>query len=357
MKTIRIPALEITQGPRTLYTFAIDGKQIHSFATVSRLKRDASAQLGGYQRPEVLSHIANIRSYIESSSPMIPNAVVLAFDASVTFEPLHGSRLPYSRYGELLIPIDENDPDEKKPGFIVDGQQRLAAVREAEVEAFPMCVTAFIACDVAQQTEQFLLVNSTKPLSRSLIYELLPEASANLPAKLQKKRLPSYLLTRLNHEASSPLYEKIKTTTNPTGHIKDTGLLQSIEASLSDGVLYRFDNSEDMEALLRRYWSAVSHVFQAAWKLPPKKSRLWHGASIVALGLLLDTICAQKWDFTAEELVEELQRIATVCRWTEGRWEFELDSRRWDDIQNTPKDIALLSGYLSRQYKKMMEGR
>lgn len=357
MKTIRIPALEITQGQRTLYSFAIDGKQIHSFATVSRMKRDEQAQLGGYQRPEVLSHINSIRNYIESSSPLIPNAVVLAFDERVTFERIHESGLEYLSYGTLIIPMDEAS-DEKKPGFIVDGQQRLAAVREAEVASFPICVTAFIASDVAQQTEQFLLVNSTKPLSKSLIYELLPEASAALPTRLQKKRLPSHLLTRLNYEAGSPLLGKVKTTTNPAGVIKDTGLLASIEASLSDGALYRMgDDAEAMMALLHRYWGAISHVFKTSWKLPPKKTRLWHGASVISLGLLMDTICSRKENPTAEEFVEELQHIAPLCRWTEGRWEFELDSRKWDDIQNTPKDIALLSGYLSRQYRKAWEGR
>ena len=38
------------------------------------------------QRPEVLSHIASIRRYLESEAPMIPNALVVAFDKR-----LHGA--------------------------------------------------------------------------------------------------------------------------------------------------------------------------------------------------------------------------------------------------------------------------
>src|SRR5262245_25949640 len=86
-RELRLPALQVNQGPnRTLYSFAVDGKQLPRFATVSRIHRDA-AGVQGYQRPEVLSHIAAIRKYLETDDPMIPNAIVIAFDKRVTFEP------------------------------------------------------------------------------------------------------------------------------------------------------------------------------------------------------------------------------------------------------------------------------
>src|SRR3954470_24806483 len=83
---LRIPAIEVRQSEgRTLYTFAVDGKLIPRFAAISRVHR-RDATLEGYQRPEVLAHIAEIRDYLESESPMIPNAVVIAFDETVRFE-------------------------------------------------------------------------------------------------------------------------------------------------------------------------------------------------------------------------------------------------------------------------------
>ena len=130
---------------------------------------------------------------------MVPNAIVLAFDSRVRFEPAKGtSPTDYSRPGITVIPLEENLSDERKPGFIVDGQQRLAAIREAAIERFPICVTAFITNDVSQQTEQFILVNSTKPLPKGLIYELLPRTTAQLPTLLNRRRLPAQLLERLN---------------------------------------------------------------------------------------------------------------------------------------------------------------
>src|SRR5215204_6549145 len=90
---LRLPAIEVRQGPdHLLYTFAIDGKLIPSFSTISRIHRNGDKQIEGYQRPEVLSHIAEIRNYLESEAPMIPNAIVVAFDSRVTFRPLGGKR-------------------------------------------------------------------------------------------------------------------------------------------------------------------------------------------------------------------------------------------------------------------------
>src|SRR5262245_12875734 len=38
---LRLPALEVRQGPkRTLYSFAVDGKDLPSFTTISRVHRD-----------------------------------------------------------------------------------------------------------------------------------------------------------------------------------------------------------------------------------------------------------------------------------------------------------------------------
>ena len=54
-REIRLPAIEIRQGPnRLLYSFAVDGKVLHQFATVSRVHRSDEQQIQGYQRPDAL---------------------------------------------------------------------------------------------------------------------------------------------------------------------------------------------------------------------------------------------------------------------------------------------------------------
>lgn len=362
---LRVPAIQVAQSPgRYLYSFAIDGKLIPSFTTVSRVKRKEGGTLEGYQRPEVLSHIGEIKTYIESPSPMIPNAIVVAFDSRVRFE-ANGEKnkeYPYAKTGELIIPIDSGLADEEKPGFVVDGQQRLAAIREALVGSFPICVTAFITNELREQAEQFILVNSTKPLPKGLIYELLPNTEARLPNLLQRRRFPALLLERLNRDDQSPLQQKIQTPTNPQGLIKDNSILQMIEHSLSDGVLYRFrvasekcDDVEGMLKTLKAFWAAVAEVFSESWCLPPRRSRLMHGAGIVSLGFVMDAIAERHRASgvpTVEQFADDLLPLKEVCRWTDGYWDFGPGcQRKWNEIQNTTKDIQILSNYLLIQYK------
>jgi len=367
---MRLPALEITQGPRrTLYSFAVDGKLLSQFTTVSRVRRGASSSIEGYQRPEVLSHIAEIRAYLESESPMIPNAIVVAFDRRVRFEPAEASaELEYSRFGTLVIPVDPSLREEDRPGWVVDGQQRIAAIREARVEHFPICVVAFITEDDQEQREQFILVNSTKPLPKGLIYELLPTTKTKLPSLLQQRRFPAYLLDRLNHDEGSPLRGMIRTPTVMNGLIKDNSILKMIENSLSDGVLYRFRDAEngggDADAMLRvlnAFWQAVAEVFRGAWGLPPRRSRLMHGAGIVSIGFVMDAISDRYRQASlpsVEQFRQDLEPLREACRWTDGYWDFGPGvQRKWNEIQNTHHDIQVLANYLLVQYKARVWNR
>jgi DGQHR domain-containing protein len=369
--TLRLPAIEIRQGPsRTLYSFAVDGKLIPDFATVSRIRRDDQHQLDGYQRPEVLSHIKQIRTYLESEDPLLPNAIVIAFDNRVRFEAADVQPFgqAFTRMGVLLIPVDPQLADEEKPGWIVDGQQRSAAIREAEVASFPVCVSAFIAKDDTEQREQFILVNSTKPLPKGLIYELLPQTEATLPALLRKRRFPAYLLQRLNFDEDSPLRERIQTPTNPAGIIRDNSILKMLEHSLQDGALHSYRDPytgtgdvHSMLELLRNFWAAVASVFEEAWELPPKRSRLTHGVGIVSMGFLMDAIldCFTDRIPNQAEFEEHLEPLSSVCRWTKGEWELGSGHRRkWNELQNTSADIQLLADHLLTRYRELVwDGR
>ncbi len=360
---LRLPALEVHQGPnRRLYLFAVDGKQVHSFATVSRIRRTGH-DVGGYQRPEVLAHIGEIRSYLESIDPMIPNGIVLAFDKRVRFESAKGFSGKYSRPGQVIIPTDPYWNEDQKPGFVVDGQQRLAAVREADISRFPLCVTAFITDDLRQQTEQFILVNSTKPLPKGLIYELLPNTQAQLPTSLSKKRLPAELMARLNYEEESPLKGKIDAPTTPAGIIKSTSILRMVENSLSEGLLYPYrdderNDTQQMFEILCAFWRAVREVFPEAWDKPPRKSRLTHGVGIRSLGYVMDAIGDRHRatrQFTSRVFAKDLLPLKTVCHWTGGYWDFGPNSKRkWNELQNTSEDIRLLSSHLLGRYRDLV---
>jgi DGQHR domain-containing protein len=362
-KALVVPAIEIVQGRgRKVFAFPVDGKLLPTFASVTRIARTESDGVTGYQRPEVISHISQIRKYLESANPMLPNAIVVAFDRSVYFKPVSATvSAQHGRLGALHIPLTAEG--EAMPGLIVDGQQRSAALREAALKRFPVFVVGFIAEDETEQREQFLLVNSTKPLPKGLLYELLPSIDAPLPEALARRRFPAALLERLNHDADSPLRGMISTPTAPRGVVKDNSILRMLENSLTDGALFRFRTSSgdagDVEAMLdvlKHYWQAVRQVFPHAWGLPPKRSRLMHGAGIVALGFLMDAIADQHRRNrvpSVRHFISGVSGVAEDCRWTDGYWDFGVGRHvKWCDLQNTSSHIQMLTDYLLAAYRR-----
>ncbi|MCU0983295.1 MAG: DGQHR domain-containing protein [Pirellulaceae bacterium] len=377
---LRLPALQIRQGKsRVIYSFAVDGKRLPEFTSISRIARDDRRLIQGYQRPEVLSHIAQIRQYVESEAPLLPNSIVVAFDQRVRFVPdRRQAASPYSSTGTIVIPLNGHG-DAPKPGWIVDGQQRVAAIREARVKCFPISVVGFIADSCFpisvvgfiadsddEQREQFILVNSTKPLPKGLLYELLPSTTARLPDLLQRRRFPARLLDLLNQQDDSPLRGLISTPTTPTGVIKDNSILKMLEHSLSDGVLFRFrdpdgDDVDSMFGILKNFWQAVQQTFKTAWGLPPNKSRLMHGAGVVSLGFLMDAIADRHRHLRippVDVFAADLLPLRDECRWTDGYWDFGPGAQpKWNEIQNTTRDIQVLSNHLLVRYKAWVWNR
>ena len=354
-ESLRVPCIAIRQGKdHTLYTFAIDGKQLHCIAQISRIGRGEDFELVGYQRPEVQSHIAEIRNYLESENPMLPNAIVIAFDQTVRFHKT-GNPTGAAQAGELEIPIP---PDlNAKPGWIVDGQQRSAALRDARVDSFPVFVTAFATNSQHVQREQFILVNSTKPRPKGLIYELLPGTDAILSRALEQKRSPSILLQKLNQRPESPFFQMIKTPTAPDGYIQDNSVLRMLSSSLQDGALYRVsittpeeEKEQSMLECVSEFWRCVANAFPEAWNLPPRKSRLSHGVGITSLGYIMDAAYdrhIKTHQPRAAVFAECIEVIRQDCAWTSGFWEFGGGvSRKWNEVQNTPKDCQMVANYL-----------
>ena len=139
-----------------------------------------------------------------------------------------------------------------------------------------------------------------------------------------------------------------------TGVIKDTSMLKMLEASITDGALYRFrdpvtggGDTEAMLELLFDFWEAVASVWPDAWGLPPRKSRLSHGAGIAALGYLLDAIVDRRADGRRDARLDafaaDLRLIAPHCHWTSGTWDFGM---KWDEIQVVPAHITALTDFL-----------
>lgn len=364
-KLLRCPALKIEQHPEhPLYVFALTGEQLWNVASVSHIGRTAAGKLLGYQRPAVRRHIRSIVEYLDSGSVLLPNSLVVALNSDVRFVAMSGNGNGSTAHGILTIPLPLNgDP---KPGWIVDGQQRALALAQTRRRDLLVPVNAFIADDVTVQREQFLRVNSVKPLPRGLATELLPEISTILPANLTRRRAASTLCDLLNHDPDSPFYGMIRRASLTRSQaaqavVSDTTIVQVLQDSLATpaGCLFSCWNvaTGELHARAARrvlflYWTAVRSVFPDAWGLPPARSRLMHSAGLRAMGRLMNRVMASvdpSSPHAARQVKRELEKVAPVCRWTRGSWE-ELGGMRWNELQNVPAHVRMLSNLLVRAY-------
>ncbi|SKC66370.1 DGQHR domain-containing protein DpdB [Krasilnikoviella flava] len=359
-------ALKIHQSEQVpLYVFALAAEELAQVADVARISRDEAGKLIGYQRPETRQHVKQILAYLDSDEVLFPNAVILALPDTVKFRSSRGPAttdgLATSGTLEISLPTDPNAP---RPAWIVDGQQRSLALAQTRHTRLPVLVAGFVAPSLDLQRDQFLRVNTVKPLPSSLVTELLPEIVAAPSPRLATRKLPSALVDMLNQDPASPFFGLIRRASTETGdtktRVKDNGLVEALRESLESpsGALFAYRNyssgNTDTEAirhLLVAYWGAVKDLFPDAWGLPATESRLMGGVGIRSMSRLLDRVVAHvrpESDEVRAEIRKELERIAPYCHWTEGSWE-EL-GLKWDELQNVPRHITALSNFLIRKY-------
>jgi DGQHR domain-containing protein len=362
---IVIRALRTTQGDGLdVYAFFIKGADIVKVADISRVERDSSDTLKGFQRPEIRSHVKSIADYLAQGNVLFPNAIILALSPQVKFAASRGTKPTgdegIAQSGTLTLPIFK---DEERVAWIVDGQQRSLALAQIGTRSIPVPVIGFVSDSLEVQREQFILVNKAKPLPTRLINELLPETrSILLPRDLTARRLPSELCGLLNRDSNSPFHKLIKRLSvkdSAGAVITDTAVITMIKNSLSNplGALAPYKSAgrdgidvESMYRILTTFWTAVKDIFPDAWARDPRHSRLMHSAGIEAMGVLMDRIYARLSGPTDDykAVRKELEKVAPECRWTKGTWQSL--GLAWNEIQNTPRDIKRLQDALVRAY-------
>ncbi len=364
---IVVRALHATQGAGVdVFAFFMRGADIVRIADISRIGRDEQERLHGFQRPEIRSHVKGIVDYLNQGSVLFPNAIILAISPTVRFAASRGTRPTgdegTAQTGTLRIPLYEEG---KRVAWIVDGQQRSLALSQAENKTILVPVIGFVSDRLDIQREQFILVNKAKPLPNRLIDELLPETTgAVLPRELSLRKIPSELCGLLNRDPKSPFFQLIRRpsdgTAIATAVVNDSAVINMIRSSINNplGALATFrvtthgrDDAdvESMYRILIIFWSAVKTVFPSAWGKDPRHSRLMHSAGILAMGVLMDRILGRlSLSPDVESVERELRKVAPTCRWTEGAW--QSIGIRWNEIQNTPRDIRRLQTALVQAY-------
>jgi DGQHR domain-containing protein len=362
MGTYRYKAIRANQASgHDVFVFAAHPHEVLAFSEIERVGRTNEGALQGFQRHQVASHIKEIRDYMKRGDAILPNAVIVAF--------LDGIKILRETDGILEIEISTSHPKKNKksdqqtiikPGFIVDGQQRLSALSALDKPNFEVFVSALICKDYNELRQQFVLINNTRPLPRALIYELLPTVNG-LPERFTSRQFAARIVDKLNFDRRSSLVSEIKQHTNPKGSISDLAVQKLVMNSASDGAIRNFLNNENFEedsvSLVSNFFSAVQVVFSSDWQgMTARTSRLKHGAGIVSMGFIMELLYSVLEATKEDEFIPPLKLLKKHTAWTEGQWRFgDGDVRPWNGIQNTPSDIDLLSSHLVRCMKRELK--
>jgi DGQHR domain-containing protein len=346
-KHLIFPAIMAQQSDSHLvFSFSAYASEIHAIAQIDRIGRNRDGSLKGFQRPQVARHISEIRKYLEQQTAILPNPIVLAFTASVSIRPLKGN------FAEITIDVSGGPP-----GFVVDGQQRLTALSDLPGRDFQVFVAGVVCRDEEELRKQFILINNTRPLPKTLIYELLPTVS-NLPDRLAGRANAAAMIERLNFDEGSSLRGQIKQHTNPTGVLSDTALQKLVMNSYLDGALRELGRTDDGNdhafEVLSNFFAAVQRTFPDAWiDQKPRTSRLVHGAGIVAMGYVMEYLWSADHAYTADAFCAGLAPLIGKCAWTSGNWEYGIGNvRPWNGIQNIAREWLELSQFLIRTIKR-----
>jgi DGQHR domain-containing protein len=346
-KKIKISAIRARQSSsHDVLSFSAKASDILTFASIERINRDASGNLLGFQRPQILNHINEIRDYLAGDDAVLPNPIVVAFTNSVKVTDVSSSVV------ELEIDISDGPP-----GLVVDGQQRLTALSGLPDKDFEAFVSVLVCQNENELRKQFILINNTKPLPQSLIYELLPTVDG-LPDRMSSRALAAKFTEALNYQEGSSLKGEIKQHTNPDGFVKDTSIQKIFLNSFSDGVcrdlIRQPDGEESCVTLVSEFFAATKSLFPDAWYgRTPQTSRLVHGAGIVSMGYVMEYLHARDKASTKEEFERGIEPLIPYTAWTSGEWQFGDETRPWNAIQNLHRDIQMLASYLTRCLKRI----
>lgn len=329
-----------------VFTFAATAADIISTCEIARAGRTSTGKLFGFQRPQIAGHIQEIQDYIKSPRAVLPNSIVVGFFAGVKAKPVQNGLY------ELTVTTTRG-----KPGFVIDGQQRLTALLQSGRDDFQLFVSCVLCDNERDLRQQFILVNNTRPLPKSLIYELLPGVKEP-PKRFGSRSFAALLTDRLNYDESSSLKGMIAMHTNPDGVIRDTSIQKVIINSAEHGSIREHENgisrTEFGFELVSNYFEAVKDVFPEAWhNHTPRTSRLVHGAGIISMGYVMETIYSRTTKTGYQSFVKALQPLRKHVAWTSGKWRFT-DGMvlNWDQIENTPRQIQKLAIHLVGLAKK-----
>lgn len=165
--------------------------------------RDVERYLG-IQRPLDPGRVKQIKQYVTNKDACFPTGIIVAIPAKCIVITEDESEMIISNY------IDTEEDDEvvnyKKIARVLDGQHRLAGLKDYDGGTFDVNVSIFVDLDISDQANIFSTVNLAQTkVNKSLAYDLYDVMKARSPQKTCHN-----ITVTLDREVGSPFKKRIK---------------------------------------------------------------------------------------------------------------------------------------------------
>ena len=186
----------------------------------------------GIQRELGSSRVKQLRQYVTNVDATFPTAVLLAVSSE---------QARYDDDTSILTIVRHS-----KSAKIIDGQHRIAGLRDYMGPRFDVNVAIFIDMDIQDQAMVFATINLTQTkVNKSLAYDLYEFTMNRSP-----QRTAHDIVRFLNYKENSPFYGKVKMLGTGSG----SGLETITQATFVDRLLRYISNNpmRDRDLLRRR---------------------------------------------------------------------------------------------------------
>lgn len=247
----RIKAIKVEQAGGSFYLFTLPASKLYE---VTEINQRIEGKEEGYQRVLSPGRIKSMSRYIEAGGA-IPGSIIASFET-----------LDY-RTSDSTIAM----PTSAKPGWIIDGQHRLAGAHEAAVSGteISLPVAAYEGASFEMQVQLFITINrEAKNVPSSLYLDLLK----NLPKRKSEKEALEERITdiarALNQDEQSPFFQRIIfTKTARAGEVSLTNFARVMRPlfNKSGGTLSPYTQTEQVR-VIDNYYKALETSFPGNWK-------------------------------------------------------------------------------------------
>lgn len=261
-------AREVRQGETVFYETAIAAGNITDERFYQPDRWDTLSN-EGYQREVNEGHARRIMQHLKNtdSTNVLPTNLVINFR-----KPLAIARTQYEGVVEIEV------PDSSFPGYVIDGQHRIAAIRKAiddgvELDNYQMGVT-ITRFSLKDEMVHFRNINVTanrppKGLSQVIGARLTEEFDTPaLTAKDQATNRTVAILSRLTSDPGSPWYGKVA-----MGGVRKRSFHTTVQSQVISSMVGMFMNgrfadpterTDHVYNLFLNWWKAVAEVFPEA---------------------------------------------------------------------------------------------